>query len=194
MGANFWSHIVPYQIDMDKVLEDLQHDIFLRGVYQKPGIDLSLLDDMDFFDVDEDARELMIAEYTLGPLREPVRRFGLAGLRAWLESLDEAPGIQTREELEALQCLSWDGTGSILDIGGVSQEPRNGAIFPLSRELLLKSFGTDHPTRDMLPIWRQRWDQAMMEPLPYERGQGIYFVLYQDGRPSEIYIEGATGD
>jgi hypothetical protein len=194
VGATGWSYVVPYQQDMGKVLEDLKGEVFLQGDYQKPSIDMSFLDEIGFFDADEETRESMFSEYTLGPLREPIQRFGLDGLRDWLEKLDAAPKVQNREELAALQCLSWEGTWSILDIGGVTTEPSAGDIFPLPPEAIIQYFGTDRPERGMLPAWRQRWDQWPGESLPYERGQGIYFVLYQNGQPAEIYVEGSSGD
>jgi hypothetical protein len=194
MGATGWQYIVPYQTDMRKVLDDLRREVFARGDYQKPSMELGLLDDLGFFETDEVVREEMISEYTLEPLREPLQRLGPEGLREWLEALEDAPSVITMEELDVFLCLTMSGTGSILDIRDLSQEPAVGKLFPLAKDRLLRSLGTDMPTRGMVETTWTRLDESMEEPAPYGRDGGIYFTLYRDGRPDEVYIEGSSGD
>lgn len=197
MGASGWHYFVPYRPDMDRVLEDLRRDVLARGGYAEPGIELEFLDEIGFFEADESDRGAMMAEFNLEPLRWAVDRFGMDGLRDWLESLQDRWDLprgkpRSMEELEALRCLSEGGTHSILDIGGISPVPANGAIHPLPGEVLVSLFGTDRPTRSDVEAWRAR-DDGSGEDF-YERWQGIYFAVYKDGGPDEIYIEGASGD
>ena len=193
MGATGWSYIVPYQADAGKVLRDLHGDVFRRGEYEKPHTDVSFLEQFGFFEADDEERERMMTEFGLEPLRKPIEQVGLDGLRGWLAERDTAPDIGSLEELEALRCLSHSGTGSILDIVSVAAEPAPHSLFPLGEPRLRDVFGTDRPTRSQVDAWRRR-DGSVGEPTLYERGQGIYFVIYEDGRPMEIYIEGASGD
>lgn len=182
---------------MTRVLDDLRRDVLARGGYEEPGVELDFLDEVGFFEADEEAREAMMAEFTLEPLRWAIERFGMDGLRGWLESQQWSPNLQgprprTMEELEALRCLSTGGTHSILDISGVSLSRANGAIYPLSGESLVSLFGTDQPTRGMIERWAKRDDPARYDL--YKRWQGFYVTVYMDGQPDQIYIEGASGD
>ena len=193
MGATGWRYIVPYRPDMEAVLTDLHREVFASGRYQKPRMELDLLDELGFFEVDEAEREAMIEEYTLRPLREPLERLGPDGLRAWLEELQDAPRVGSMDELAVCQCLTMDGTGTILDIGTTSPVAAEGALFPLADADLRAAFGTDRPTRAMAEDWFRRRD-ASPEAMPYGRYGGVYVVLHEEGQPREIYIEGASGD
>ena len=193
MGATGWSYIVPYQAGMGKVLRDLHGDVFLRGEYEKPPIDPSFLEQFGFFEADDEERDRMMTEFGLEPLRKPIERIGPDGLRGWLAERDAAPGVESLEELEALRCLSHGGTGSILDIISVADEPAPHALFPLGVSRLLDFFGTDRPSRGQVEAWRRRVG-SIGEPMLYERGQGFYVIIYEDGRPTEVYMEGASGD
>jgi len=182
---------------MTRVLDDLRRDVLARGDYEEPGVELDFLDEVGFFEADQEARGAMMAEYTLEPLRWAIERFGMDGLRGWLESQQWSPGLRkprprSMEELEALRCLSTSGTHSILDIGGVSPSRADGAIYPLTGGLLVSFFGVDQPTRSMVEGW-QEWDDPARYDL-YERSQGFYVTVYKDSHPGEIYIEGASGD
>jgi hypothetical protein len=191
MGASGWTYTVAYQSDVTKVLDDLRRDVFLRGEYERPAPDVNFLEELGFFDVDDETREALIGECGLEPLRAPLARVGLDGLRDYIRFLYDAPKLRDLDELMALQCISTEGTHSILDIVGVGQTPADGSIFPLPVDFLQRYFGTAEPTRAAVEESRAR-DVVLDEA--YERGQGIYFTLYQDGRPEAIYIEGASGD
>lgn len=197
MGATGWQYFVPYQPDMDRVLGDLRRDVLARGGYEEPAVDLDFLDESGFFEADEESREQMMAEFTLEPLRWAIERFGIDGLRGWLEAHQRSPdlrgpGARSMAELEAVRCVSTDGTHSILDIGGVSPDRADGAIYPLPEGVLVSLFGTSRPTRSMVEVWRGRDDPARYGL--YERWQGFYVTIYKDGQPDEVYIEGASGD
>lgn len=191
MAATGWSYVVPYRSDMAKVLDDLRRDVFLRGAYQRPVPEPEFLEEIGLFEADEGARDELLHAYGLNALRPPIEQVGLEGLRDWLQALYDAPQLQDPGQLAALQCLSSGGTHSILDIEGVSETPAAGSLFPLPQELLRRYFGTAEPTRASVEELHRRNIQMADA---YDRGQGIYFPLHREGRPEEIYIEGASGD
>ena len=92
-----------------------------------------------------------------------------------------------------MMCLSPSLTSSILDIDRVTEKADADALFPLSPELIQHHFGTKKPTQEMPDRWRQRLVSWTHVPL-YERNQGIYITIYNDGQPNEIHIEGCSGD
>jgi hypothetical protein len=62
-----------------------------------------------------------------------------------------------------------------------------GALTPLPPEVLLDLFGTEQPTREMVEGSDELYDAL-------ERGQGVYVVVYEGGRPSEIFFAGYSYD
>lgn len=88
---------------------------------------------------------------------------------------------------EALDNMDADGTGSILDIDHVADEPDFCAVAPLPREELLRLFGTDKPTRAMI-----EGNLDLYEDI--DRGQGVYIIAYENGRPSGIFFAGYSFD
>jgi hypothetical protein len=98
-----------------------------------------------------------------------------------------APGAQHDSIEEAMEDSDADGTRSILDMERVSDEPDFNAVAPLPRETLLELFGTDRPTREMID-----GSDELYEVL--ERGQGVYVVAYEGGRPAEIFFAGYSFD
>ena len=88
---------------------------------------------------------------------------------------------------EALENMDADGTGSILDIERVGEEADFCTVVPLSKETLLDLFDTEQPTRELIER-----NTAFYEDI--ERGQGVYIIAYQDGKPSEIFFGGYSFD
>jgi len=192
MGATGWSFRVPYHEDMEQALEELKQKEFAAGRYEKPGVEWDVLDDFGLLDAGSDEeREEIIEEYGLEALRRPLAEVGVEGFRPWLKALDDAPAVRTRADLDVLQQFSSSGTGSILDISHVAPTPEFGTLSPLPRETLLQHFGTDKPTRAQVEAGLRALD---IRTHLHQRGAGSYIVLYEAGQPSEIYIEGSTGD
>ena len=98
-----------------------------------------------------------------------------------------APGAQHDSIEEAQEEADADGTRSILDMERVADEPDYNVVAPLPRETLLGLFGTDRPTREMVDASDELYDAL-------ERGQGVYVVVYEGGRPSEIFFAGYSYD
>ena len=98
-----------------------------------------------------------------------------------------APGAQHGSIEEAQEEADADGTRSILDMERVGDEADFGVVAPLARETLLELFGTEQPTREMV-----EGSDELYEVL--ERGQGVYVIVHEGGRPSEIFFAGYSYD
>ena len=88
---------------------------------------------------------------------------------------------------EALENMEADGTCSILDIVGISDEPEFCAACPLPDEQLKALFGTTQPTKAMVEA-----NQDFYEDI--DRGQAIYIVVYENGKPAEYFFAGYSFD
>jgi len=88
---------------------------------------------------------------------------------------------------EARDIADADGTGSILDMDQVGDEPDFGVVVPLPEEQLMELFGTTQPTRAMIEANPDFYEDI-------ERGQGIYIIAYRDGKPSDIFFGGYSYD
>ncbi|MDX1964565.1 MAG: hypothetical protein SFX18_15545 [Pirellulales bacterium] len=88
---------------------------------------------------------------------------------------------------EAREIADADGTGSILDIDTIGDEPDFGVVAPLPEERLVEFFGTDQPTRQMIEGNMEFYEEI-------DRGQGVYILAYQGNQPSEIFFGGYSYD
>jgi hypothetical protein len=103
-----------------------------------------------------------------------------------------APGAQHDSIEEAREDADADGTRSILDMNGVTDEPPDpdipafGMCCKLPDEMLVDFFNTTHPTRQMVS------DLTFMEDI--ERGTGVYIIVYEGKVPTEICFAGYSFD
>jgi len=88
---------------------------------------------------------------------------------------------------EAREMADADGTRSILDIDRVGDEADYGVVRRLTEKEIVVYFGTKEPTRDAVEA-----NSDFFEDI--ERGQGVCFVVYQDGAPSELVFAGYSYD
>jgi hypothetical protein len=90
---------------------------------------------------------------------------------------------------EALKIADTDATGtrSILDMERITDRPDHGAVSPVRPEELRRLLGTDKPTREIVEECEELMDAI-------ERGQGIYIVTYQQGKPDGILFCGYSYD
>lgn len=116
-----------------------------------------------------------------------------------------SPGARHASIDDALDDAEADGTGSILDIEKISNEPEFLSSCALSADETQALFGTDKPTRQMvediivaegeLDHWEETgysiedefWDVI-------GRGESRYIILYDDEQPSEIFFIGYSVD
>ena len=111
-------------------------------------------------------------------IKKPTR-IGSQSLPRTIEEL-----VEQREE---------SGTHSILDIDHISDTLEFGALIALTEEQLTELFQTTQPTRAMVEEWERRTPTLAETQLHY-RWQGVYFTLYKDGLPDELYFMGDSGD
>jgi len=194
MGATGWSYFTPYLPNTQAALRQLQETVFRSGAYERPLLELEILDEMDFFAAAEAQRQEVLSWYRMEGVRAFMARVGSEGLREKLLALEGAPTLTDRDELQVLMELSSSGTGSILDMDETIVPARNGSgLYSLSAEKQQVLWGTDRPTRRDIERWNARISPPEEEPL-YGRGEGFCVTVYRDDLPDEIYFEGASGD
>jgi hypothetical protein len=198
MGATGWSYFVPYEADISAALQRLREDVFTRGDYvyghgvtddQRKAILEKVRPEMDPWmqKVQEEAAKL----------EEPFRTLYLQGaerIKGEIMGAGSAPRKPKRkpktiEKLLEIQAES--GTHSILDVVGISPQPKLGAISPFPRSKLVGFFGSETPSHAQIEGVH---DSGSLEEFVSERWQGIYVVAYLDGSPSEIFFAGCSGD
>jgi hypothetical protein len=96
-------------------------------------------------------------------------------------------GAQHPSIAAALKASGASGTRSILDMNRIAQKPANGVIVPLPPARLRELFGTERPTREMI-----LGSDDYLED--FDRGQGIYMIVYADDKPVEICFTGCSYD
>lgn len=168
MRPSTWSYYTSYQSEVNKALQQLRHDIFRRGEFYKSANHWRTM-----------TREDILREHRGEP-----RTFILEALDHWL-AMAQLPEPRTIEDW-----LIWntgEGTHSILDIRGVSDEPEYGMAAPLPEEAIPILFGTPYPTR------RDIERQAMTLSMLREPEQGTYIIVYQHQLPHQIYFTGMSG-
>jgi hypothetical protein len=119
-----------------------------------------------------------------------------------------APGARHGSIDEAIDASGETGTGSILDITRITDEPGFSAACPLPPHELIELFGTAEPTRERLetvlrPKRRDGMDDAAWAATlrlasrfwdPIGRGQARYVVVYDKAAPREIFFAGYSVD
>jgi len=194
MGATGWCYFTPYLPNTQAALRQLQETVFRSGAYERPLLELEILDEMDFFAAAEAQRQEILSWYRMEGVRAFMARVGNEGLREKLLALEGAPTLADRDELQVLMELSTSGTGSILDMDETIVPARTGSgLYPLSAEKQQALWGTDRPTRRDIERWNTRISSLVEEPL-YSRDEGFFVTVYRDDLPDEIYFEGASGD
>jgi hypothetical protein len=168
MGATGWNHFAPYQADVEAALQKLRVDVFERGEYgQTHSIPPEVLATMP-----PELKEAMqkLRDLEAQRLGGPLRKFG---------SIDEL-----------LEAAAEDGTHSILDIQHTSSSAEFGAAWPAPADAVQRVFGNERPSRPEVEFHAGKISEA----LELERWQAVYVLVYDQGKPSEIYFEGVSGD
>ena len=92
---------------------------------------------------------------------------------------------------EAIRNADAAGTRSIIDIEKVSRTRDIMAVSPAPPEKLRALFGTDKPTHAMVETESKKMPREYQAFLmTYDRGEGVYIIIYDGDRPSEVYIAG----
>lgn len=96
-------------------------------------------------------------------------------------------GAQHDSIEEALRASGADGTRSVLDLQAIGDEPDFGVACRLGDEILLDLYDTTEPTHEMIEENMGFFDEL-------DRGQGIYTIVYKDGKPDELFFAGYSFD
>jgi hypothetical protein len=98
-----------------------------------------------------------------------------------------APGAQHSSPDEAMADAEEDGTRSILDIMYVAEIPGFCTAAPLDEDRLLALYGTNTPSRSQVEQNMDFMDEV-------ERGHCVYFPVYENNEPREIFFGGISFD
>jgi len=199
MGASGWNYFVPYQADISAALQRLREDVFARGDYVY-GDGITGEDFQAAFKVCGGDLESTIqrfaeqAEYPNLPDQTKAKLLALVdrlkALRVGGSGLSEPkPKPNAIEDLLELQAET--GTHSILDISSVSPQSGFAAVSPFLRSKLVEFFGSDTPTHAQI---EEAYEFGSLEEFVSEPWQGIYIVVYRDGKTDEIFFAGCSGD
>lgn len=180
MGATTWNYFARHQADIEGALQSLREKVFKDGSYESGVVTPDQV---------RAAYEQLLAK-TSDPAsaRQQIEQI-MQQLQPLMPSASPKP--KTIEEL--LEQRAESGTHSILDIQHVSDVPEFGAVSLMPGEEMMKLFGTNKPTRKMVEDKLGDYD-LVEHPLVSERWQGIYFVVYCDDRPEELFFMGTSGD
>jgi hypothetical protein len=97
------------------------------------------------------------------------------------------PGARHDTIGDALEEAAEDGTRSILDIDGIAFEPEYCMATPFPEESLELYFGTAKPTKEIVSR-----SMGFLEAV--DRGHCVYFTVFKDGEPSELFFAGYSFD
>jgi len=180
MGASGWSYFVPYQSDVQSAFEALQIDVFQTRSYSSLWTKSEALQHLEkqISKVDDEFDDEVMREAIKEDLTTRLNRLiSLPQPTSLLEEIDELRIINAEE-----------GTHSILDMRGVSEEPNYMRVAPLNDEELKSLFGTTRPTKETV--------EHQKELLVSKRHtwMGTYIVLFKDDKHHEIMFVGASGD
>ena len=188
---------MPYEADVSAALQRLREDVFARGdyIYGDDITDEQRKDILDKVRPELDPWMQKVREQA-ATLQEPFKTkyLEMAGrLKGELMGGGSAPRKPKRkpktiEKLLEIQAES--GTHSILDIVGISPEPKFGYIRPFPREKLVEIFGSQTPSHSEI---EEAHSFGRLEDFA-DRWEGIYVIAYRDGSPSEIFFDGHSGD
>jgi len=81
-----------------------------------------------------------------------------------------------------------EGTGTVLDVFDLSEDREPGFAAPAGAQALEEAFGTVKPSRELVD---ERWSGLAGS---LDRGDAVYFEVFEDGAPSEWCFVGCTGD
>ena len=198
MGATGWNHFVPYKADVAGALQRLREDVFARDdyVYGDGVTDEERKAVLERMQPDLGSWMQKMNERA-ATLQEPLKTQYLEmaeQIKAEVSG-SSSPSRKPKRKPKTIEALleiqAGSGTHSILDIVTISAEPRFGAISPFPRSKLVEFFGSETPSHAEI---EEVYDSGSLEEFVSERWQGVYFVVYRDGSPSEIFFAGCSGD
>jgi hypothetical protein len=107
-----------------------------------------------------------------------------------IDALERLPHPTNVDEqiAELLQLSAEEGTGTILDMVGLSEHEDYFMVAPLTASELIDVFGTDKPDHQMIVAA----GHSVMDLRSSQKGS--YVIVYKNGEADEIYFAGFSGD
>ncbi len=184
MGGNDWYYFTPYRADLTVVLQQLKEQEFRAGRY---GFDYMLsrvnaeLQEIDVNSLDIPEKSIQVSNQSNPSADKLIEEYG--SLQAAIDAVIEESAP--------------DGTQSILDITHIADQPEMCAVCPLTESELQEIFQTTQPTRETVEAillneedyesWAAFWESI-------GRGEGRYVIVYEKGKPTEIFFAGYSFD
>lgn len=166
MTSTAWGYLVPYQENIEQALSEIQQDIFQRGAF------FTELGDLLAFIRSEQIQHLS---------QENIEQ-----IKVRINQLEQEPIPVTIPAL--IQQNGDAGTHSIIDMQGISDEPKEHHISPLPDEEVIKYFGHHQPTLAML----EQNNNNILNLC--ELWQGRYLLVYENEKPIDIFFIGISGN
>lgn len=197
-----WSYFTPYEADVSVALQRLREDVFARGDYVL-GHGFPQKDFDATRPVFEKIAKESMARAADSSLSE-LSRFGALQMaehakreiaKYWEASPKGGQRPKVIEKPKTIDGLLKQqaeiGTHSILDITQISPKPKRKAISPLPDSVLADYCLAETPSRAEI---EDVYELGSLEKYVNKRWRGIYIIAYKDGKPSEIFFAGCSGD
>jgi hypothetical protein len=167
MGAHFYCYFTAYQESIAAALGALRETEFRAGRY---------------LEAMEAAEHLSMYKLKFPP-----------------DAQSPAPGPVHGSIDELVAVFDETGTRSIIDIMRVADDADICTASPLSKEDFILAFETTRPTRDMVESAFVRPDTTARQKVDsilerIGRGQARYVIVYDGGKPSQIFFMGYSFD
>ena len=166
MTSTAWGYLVPYQEDIQQALNEIKQHVFQRG---------------EFFTELGDLLSFLQSDQIQNLSQEKIEQ-----IKARINILEQEPIPVTIPAL--IQKNGDTGTHSIIDMQGISEEPKQHHISPLTDEEIEKYFGHTQPTLAML----EQNNNNILNLC--EHWQGRYLLVYENQKPIDIFFIGISGE
>jgi len=200
MGSTTWDYFTRYDADAGAALRRLRRQVFRKGRYERF---VPSQEDLEVFHGKPRRIDPSVPPEERARIQQVQQEDGMIQLAARIQNIlgewggetDPVPDYSKKPRTikALLKEQGESGTHSILDIERVAAQPQSGAVTPMPAERLRKIFGTDKPTRKMVDSKRGAYE-LVEDPFVSERWQGVYFTVYRDGKPDELFFIGTSGD
>lgn len=143
MGADGWQCFMPYQPDISVVLREARHEKFRKRYEGRVSRADAIAKEKEWLN------DPIIPVIYPDPGEQQRVRKAIEERIAHLETMPQPTNLD-EQIAELLDISAENGTGSILDMNGVSEQPEYFKVSPLPASELNHIFGTDKPDHDMV--------------------------------------------
>lgn len=190
MGKSDWSYFTPFHDDPEVALQELRELIFQRGDFVNPPQE-SLNYFLALAPIEQNAY--------LVTMRNFRQKFGLPSNSSYDSIASRISSLQ--EQMRSIDGLfrefADEGTHSILDIIHVAyewilhEEFQYRYAYPLPAQLVEQYISSATPSHEQVEMAIERIFEGDWHYGPWV---AIYFTVYSEGQPTELFFAGSTGD